>query len=502
MKITQATKFILLFSSLGGLIYFSLLVYQSGLSNINLSLKTGTFLQSSTWLALAWISCLTMFIISIWKLTRSTHSEIHTKYNSIDSESLDANANLCMDFYDLAYTYRRKNGAQKYKKHIVNHFHFFYDFHNYALQWIDEIVSRTKSDNPPSQFIVSAINSGHIGHVFTDIIYEGGINNSGIKPGSKLLAYSKADCVELWSPDSSIPICTLSNKFLELKRAKKQQDSVTGILKAEIKQNQHPISIKLSFPEYQFDLNKNKFRRHEIYATKNYQRFQEWLDQLDVKLLTSQQSNFGISVSDGNNSNYGIDVDYGIPAQDLIKTNQIKLQSIKITLSSLKGRKIDAFFDRKTMPLVKNKSPLDAVVLCSNLGLVTVTENTTSGNISYNSDAGWIVYKNNRSKIIPNTCLEALRAKKSLSSLLKSHNLLNWPIHSLVVFTDKNVELNQTIGKKRLQCDVIKLDELEQWFITNSNTPQIRFTKDDYNTLALLFNKKLGQYREKAKTQA
>jgi hypothetical protein len=497
--ITMKKVFIitLLFASLAGLIYSALALYQAELSLLQADWNSSTFKQPAAWLAVTLLLSLGLLAVSVWLLVRSLNSDIHSKFKGIDSDTLDGGEHVCMDFYNMAYEYRCKYGGSNYDKNILKHFSFFYDFHNDALEWIDEIVLRTSPFTPPGQFIISAICSGHIGQVFSELQYDSGLENINLPKGSPMLAYAKADRVELWSKTHDLPVCTLSNKRLELKRAKKQNETVTGVLIAEDKHTQDPVSIKLVFPDYQFDAKQNRRCRHDIYKTRNYHRFQEWLSNTQTMLLTSRESNFGIRVSDEVDFNYGVEVDYGIPATELIKTAQMRVQSLQSWLDRLVGKKIDAYFDRKKMSIVKSKSPLDAVILCSNLGLLTITEERSTGKISYNSDAGWIVYHNNRSQIIPNACLRAQRAKTSLMSLLKKHNLLKWPVYSLVVFSADDVELQKEAGKTRVQCDVIKIDELEYWLSRNSGDPSVRFTKDDYNTLALLLNRKTRQYKEK-----
>ncbi|MGD9385160.1 MAG: hypothetical protein PVF28_01320, partial [Thioalkalispiraceae bacterium] len=379
-------------------------------------------------------------------------------------------------------------------------FQFQYRFHNDPLKWIDEIANRTALSPPSAQFITSAISSGHIGQVFTELNYVGGLEEMHIKPGSHLFAYIRSDSLEIWTNSSDIPVSILSKKNLELRRANKKASMLSGTLTGEKRFGQGCISIELSFPEYQYNHETGFLEDHEVFATQNYQRFKEWLTESEQKLLTLQQSNFGIAISDDEYT-YDNNQSGNINATSEMKPFTGNNRLIK-KLENLAGKQVDAFFDRGKMAIVKAKSPLDVVVLCSNLGLVTITEKTVTGAISYNGDAGWLVYNNQRSHIIPNTCMAAERARKSLVSLLKHHNLNNWPVFSLVIFSGTGVELNRISGKQRIQCDVIKLDELTTWFTANKNNPKVRFTKDDYNILALLFGKKLGKYREKLQEYA
>ncbi len=490
MNKTFLFRIIIVFFALGAAGFWALSLYQSPLGAGAWSLAGFTL----SWEALrhpvfAVAGLLVCLLVLVWVFRQWRTAAASTPYQrfiGIDSAALDAKKPLCLAFYEMAFDYRCEMGSEKYRQNIISRFRFFYEFHNYALKWIDGLVSRTAPHLPPTPFIKSAVCSGHIGKVFSEISYSSGLAGMDLPVGAPLLVYSNREHIEIWSTHSTVPLCVLSKKKLLLNRAAQQGDIVRGTLNADLEHGQRAVQLEFCFPDYQFDEANKKIRRHEIYATQNYQRFKEWLEKIDTQKLADQQLNFGVTVEQGMYS------DYDIPAGELIKENLLRVSSISMDqiLRRLQGSRLDAFFTRRSMTIVKPTSALDALLLCSGIGLVVITEKETTGRVSYNCDQGWLVFANERSHIIENVCLHAERAKTSLAKLLRLNNLDHWPIHALVVFSADDVELVQIEGKNRLQCDVVKLNGLEQWLISCARKSSIRFSKEDHQALALLLNKK------------
>ena len=481
-------KIIIILITLGGIGFTALFLYQYNLkaaaSNFTDISPSWTSFGPAVFAVITMLVCMVILLFTVRQLRKSAAMTAFQPYIGIDSTALDAKKPLCLAFYEMAYVYRCQQGSEKYQQNIVNGFHFFYEFHNYALKWIDNIVTRTTPHSPSQQFIKAAICSGHIGKIFCEISYGSGLAKSDLQAGAPLFVYSNREYIEIWSTSSVDPICIFSKKKLLLNRADKQQEFVCGTLNADMVQPQRAVQLTFRFPEYLFDEKTKKIRRHEIYATQNYQLFNEWLDNIDTQKLTSQQSNYGVTVEQGRYS------EYDIPALELIKKNPLHTSSIDQVLRRLQGSRIEVFFDRAAMPIVKQKSALDFVLLCTGVGLVVVTEKEITGRVTYNCDEGWLVFENERTHIIENICLQAERAKASLSKLLQLNKLNNWPIHALVVFSAEEIELQQITGKDRLQCDVVKLSGLEQWIVACAHKSSIQFSKEDQKKLALILNKK------------
>jgi len=428
-----------------------------------------------------------LLVFFIWRKARAGRRGDFRKYKGIDSDTLDANPDILNKFYKDAFLYRSRYGSKKYQQNVVAQFRFFYNFHNSALCWIDEIVTRCKSSIPSTDFILTTIRSGQIGKIFSEIKYAGGIPGTDIRPGTPLIACARADAIELWSPLKDSPICALSKSKLDLQRANKDKGTITGILCAESRNTGHPMRIKLQFPEFIYDTDKNQLRQHDIYATQNYQQFKTWIDK-NVRLNSSQTTNFN------NTIDYGIEVDYGIPAPELLDKSNERLISLAFRLKALEGRIIDACFQSRLRHASSSVATEFYIAMCSGLGLVVILENKSTGKILYNGDAGWMVYENNRSQIIANPCLQARRIEKHLAQRLSTNNLHGWPLHCLVVFTANTVSLKKTSGKQSVQCEAIRLQDLETWLSSNSKQNTLRFTKDDFNHFALLLNSKQGKY--------
>lgn len=438
----------------------------------------------------AGLAGLLLLLVLILVIKNNSYSNSRFKqFKNIDSDSLDSNSGLFYQFYEMAFNYRCKYGSTKYHKNIISGYTFFYDFHNKALVWIDDIFCRSKPYTPSREFILTTICSGQIGHTFCEIAYGGGLAGIDIPSGTPLIAYAKTNAIEIWSPLNERPICSLAKDRVDLQRANKHNEIVSGVLFAEATNSARALQVEIIFPDSKYDKNKQKLLRHDVFGTQHYQHFKEWIRE------NTQQSKSDQSSSFMKNIDYGIDVDYEIPAPELLDDSSQKLLSIEYKLKILEGRHIDASFRSKLRHSASNITTDFFIVMCSGLGLVTIIENITTGKINYSGDAGWMVLENNRSQIIENVCVQAKRVEKHLSRVLHSNNLEGWPLHSLVVFTANGVELSQIEGKHPLQCDVIKLNHLEQWFSAHKTRNNLHFTKDDYNLFSLLLNNKQGKYR-------
>ena len=163
-------------------------------------------------------------------------------------------------------------------------------------------------------------------------------------------------------------------------------------------------------------------------------------------------------------TDYGIEVDYGIPAPELLDKSNERLISLSYKLKTLEGRVIDACFKSRVRHATSSAATEFYIAMCSGLELMVILKNSNTGQIHYNGDEGWMAYENKRSQIIANPCLQAKPIGKYLAQLLSVNNQQGWPVHSLVVFTANSVSLNKTNGKQSQQCDVIKLEALDNGY--------------------------------------
>ena len=469
-------------------ITFSLALFQTGFAFAEPAASVSAPVSIQLIGSIALIVCVAILAYVIWNYIHNKNSGADFPYKDIESSALDSNPKLCEQFYTAAFDFRAEHGHKKYQSAIVNKHKFFYDFHNKALKLIDDLFTQTPSFQPSIEFVIATIKSGHIGNLYTDINYEGGIEDQRIAPHTACIAYANTDSIDIWTSQAPRPVCVLTKKQMELTRPNKVDGYVTAELVAEHKNTYQIVRVRLGFPDFKYNPIKEQVERHEIMATQNYHQLEKWLKKHAPKHPKALHANFGIAVE------HGYDVDYGIPAPELMNSQTVQPNFLSQALQMLKRKKIDAYFTRYDMPIVKSKSAMDALVLCSGLGLVIITEQHTTGSVSFNGEAGWIVEENDRTQIIENACLQAEKAKKSVLKLLEMRGLEQWPVTCLVVFSANDVELVHKPSSVRLQCDVIRLSELDQWFSSNSMINKVKFTKDDYNRLALLLGKKARQY--------
>ena len=385
-------------------------------------------------------------------------------FRRVDSAALDNDCELCQQFYRAALAFLRRYGTKKFDRAVIRQFDFFYDYHNDALNWLSDIVNKAGKDPVPADFVVSSICSGQIGRVYSGACYGGGIPSVAVKFNETIYLHARMDSIEVWSANSSAPICILKRQPLKLQQGERHTEYLScylsGLEKATLKPRRLELRCQTRLSDTQ--------EIDEQHARGEMQSLRTWISELAVTVKQSNQKNFGIHVDE-------------IDAHDNHATSQLEQTPLAQLLQRMLGRQIDGYFTRAKLPIADPNIALDAVVLCGGLGIVAITEMKLAGSITYSGDRNWTQVEAEATQQFENTCLQAKRAKTSLAKLLSAQGLIKWPIHNLVVFTDPVVSLNLVVGKQPIQCNVVKLAQMENWFLNNSQDDTIQFSKDDYN---------------------
>lgn len=434
-----------------------------------------TFLQSMQAAPLAWgyalVSGILFIGFLIWLPYQIPVWRFHAGFRQIDSATLDTNTDLCRRFYHAALAFRCRYGSKRFIRDIIDRVDFFYDYHNDALRWMNEIVNSVPHDQVPADFIVASICSGQTGRIYSGSCYGGGLNTVSARVNEPVYLHARLDSVEIWSATSSAPICVLNRQPLKLEQGQRLPGYLSCYLSGLDKFIRTPLRLELRCPtqiagEQQSD---------ESYAREELQAFRTWIDELASSIKESNPKNFGIDVAELDN-------------HEEVFSAQSGVSPLYQQLQQLLGSHIDGFFTRATLPVADSIIAPDAVVLCSGLGIVTITDIPRAGSISYSGDHSWTQFDKDNTYNFDNACMRAQRAKTSLANLLSTQDLIKWPIHHLVVFSHPAVTLNLAVGKQRVQCDVIKLAQLPSWFAAKSLDDTIRFNKDDYNRFIALLD--------------
>jgi len=146
MRSIMIIKVILAGVAIAGLINFIYLLNRYNVEQIDASLLTNLYQQHPLYFYSASLSLLILFGLITFQAINRKPTKLYQQFHDIDSTVLDMDKHLCMEFYKSAVQYRVKFGQKKYHRYIVKHFDFFYDYHNYALGWIDEVVGRCVGD--------------------------------------------------------------------------------------------------------------------------------------------------------------------------------------------------------------------------------------------------------------------------------------------------------------------------------------------------------------------
>jgi len=397
----------------------------------------------------------------------SSGRRFYEHYKHIDSDNLDSDKKQAHEFYRAAMEFRIRQGRFVYHKCVLKKFDFYYDYHNYALNWIDEVVSQVDKHNIPRHFIVSVIESGHIGRIYHDVNYASGLPSSNQKAGAPLLFHDCAKGIQVWSYQSRKPLCQIKKKSIKLQQAHRHPNYLSAILTGNTTNRNQPVQIELRFMT---STNQNsKYKRNETVARQHMVEMNKWLH--EVSRTHSRHK-----------ANDGIDVTEIVGAQSIFKTplNQM--------LEQLVYRKVDAFYPRSKLPIADPDIAIDAVVLCKGIGVILVTEKHERGDITFSGDPDWYQFIGENGFELKNPCIQSQLAKSSLANLLTAHNLTQWPLHNVVVFSKDNVSLNQSIGKARIQCDVILLKEMEKWIDSHPKDDSIVFSQQDIARFNQLMN--------------
>ena len=400
-----------------------------------------------------------LLALVVWQVIYRPPTDIYQRFRMLDSSALDTDRQLCHEFFLYALQYRIKKGAGKYRRYFINHYDFFYEFHNYALNWIDELLYKLPSERVPQDFILHAICSGQIGQVFTDIHYAGGLPVTGLHANDPLICHARADIIEVWSYDVHRPLCKIRKNTVKLQNAHRHPQHLTAIFNGIDHTGNSRLQIEIRFLTHDYRSGKTSSQ----VAIQRIGAFKGWLK--EVSRIRTNTAN-----------------DYGIDVSELLRASTKYETPVSRRLTHLKGKQINAVFTRATLPINDRKIPLDIVVLCDGIGIVTINERPESGDISYSGDPTWYQYIGDDVREMMNPCMHAKLARSALSNLLNGHNLTRWPLISLVIYSSSNVTLNQTIGKQRLQCDVLKIENLEKWFAANKQNDRIHFTENDLRT--------------------
>ena len=464
-------------AGLSGLVLFGYLL--SGSRTAGLA-PNSTLIQHLQAAPLAWgyalASVLLLISFLIWLPVQLPVWRLRSAFRQLDSSSLDNDPALCRRFYAEALAFRVRYGEKRFVRQIIGRFDFFYDYHNDALRWMNDIVKRTAQVTAPTEFILTCICSGQIGRIYSNACYGGGLASAFVKDNEPIFLHARMDRIEIWSATSATPICMLTRQPLELEQGQQRPDYISCYLNGLQKSTRQPLRLELRCLTPFSD----RPSEHISPVHEQMQALHSWIEDLTCTLNHSEQHNFGIDVAE-------------IDEQGHTYIPQAAATLLTQQLQQILGSHIDGFFHRATLPVFEATLPLDAVVLCSGLGVVTITDISLSGSVSYSGDHSWTHIDAATSRSVDNACLRARHAKTAVANLLSTHGLIKWPVQSLVVFSHPDVSLNLVVGRQRVQCDVIKLAELPNWFASQTPDDTIRFTKDDYNRFIALLDPARGQ---------
>ncbi len=411
------------------------------------------------------IISIAVLLFVAWYVASRGPKRLYRKYKNIDSNALDTDPLYCRNFYSIAIRFRAQQGSKKYTQYIIKHFKFFYEFHNAALRWIDEICTETNQYPVAKGFMLSVIARGHIGKVLTNAEYISGLPENSLCPDEPIILYRHNDTLEFWSHKAEKPVCAMLMGSAKVLATRRDADfiavSITGI---DISgRNRYQVEIKFMYHS------SASCKWDDFVAIDRLNELKSWLQQ-------SAKTEIELP-------------DQGIVVVDHSSDEPVQNMHTPLTrkLERLKGNRIQAFLDINNSPAFNDSTPIDVIVLCRHIGIIAITERPEDGDIIYSAGPVWQQTCSGYSKEIDNACINATRAKHTLSNILYHANLKHWPIYNLVVYSSKDVTLTKAAGQQLLQCPVIKLSNIESWLEANTRENDIGFSENDIRRFESVF---------------
>ncbi len=401
--------------------------------------------------------------LPVWRL--------YLTFRHIDSASLDEDPDLCLRFYRTALAFRCRYGENRFIQRILLHYNFFYEFHNEALHWMNDLVSRSRAAQIPNNMILDVICTGQIGRVFCGLCYGGGLPSAFVSLNQPVFLHARVNQLDVWSASSNRPICSLDRDTLTLVTGQHHSKYVSMTLFGNDKSSRKLRQLELRLPEEAHVDQEGT----QVQTTENILSLQNWLDALIPVDSHRLQDNYGIDVAE-------------IQTPTPTTSDKAAATPLVAQLQQMLGSHIDGIFSHSSLTLAVPDINQSSVVLCSGIGIITITDVPLPGTIYYSGDTDWIQINDKKSQSIANACLVAQRSKVALVNHLVEWDLNRWPVQSLVVFSHPDVQLELELGRYQIQCDVTSLGQLPKWFVSQTTDNSIRFTKDDYNMMITLLD--------------
>jgi len=174
---------------------------------------------------------------------------LYFTFRHVDSAGLDDNPELCQRFYRAVLEYRCRYGEDRFIQHILLHYNFFYEFHNEALHWMNDLIRRVHPGQVPANMIIDIICSGQIGRVYCGLCYGGGLPSAFVRLNQPVFLHARMEQIDIWSVSSSTPICTLDRSGLTLIPGQQHPQYLSMNLTGSDKSTHKSRQLELRLPD-------------------------------------------------------------------------------------------------------------------------------------------------------------------------------------------------------------------------------------------------------------
>ncbi|MAD74571.1 MAG: hypothetical protein CML20_07260 [Rheinheimera sp.] len=163
-------------------------------------------------------------------------------------------------------------------------------------------------------------------------------------------------------------------------------------------------------------------------------------------------------------------------------------ESVRAILRELRGSVMSGFIRSNNLKLDGQSFQIDFLVLVPSIGLVNIEVKNWKGTVKATSSKKWQQEINTADKHyvneFNNASMQALRTSGLLMQTLERERLNNWPIRSLVVFTNENAKVLRAKNKLAPQTDIILKHMLPNWFKDNARKDMtFNFSRGEFNQI-------------------
>lgn len=172
---------------------------------------------------------------------------------------------------------------------------------------------------------------------------------------------------------------------------------------------------------------------------------------------------------------------------DKEKAGNFGEEQVRELLRELKGSQISGFIRTNNLKLDKHNFQIDFLLFVPSIGLVNLEVKNWRGVIKATADKWYQEISTPNKEYVNefnNASKQVLRSSSLIMQTLEREKLNNWPIRSLVVFTNESAKVLRAKNAFSPQTDIILKDMIPNWIKDNArNDAVFNFSKEHFDNV-------------------